>query len=161
MSQEIREKKMTQCTRVRRPGDGENNRAALHFLNNGGRAICSDIKKRKIKNKMVPAEKDNQQKTSEETHTYTGAIRERKTQPELHACQKKKGKNVRMDHSMRTRLFFITGRVHARVRALSIFVVGGPADTLTHWGQAVRRSSRPLSVSRRRLFTHCPLRLVG
>lgn len=69
-----------------------------------------------------------QKKTISRKHIHTSGIRERKTQPELHACKhkktkktKKNSKNVRMDHSMRTRLFFITGRVHACVRALSFF----------------------------------------
>lgn len=87
-----------------------------------------------------------QKKTISRKHTHTSGIRERKTQPELHACEnkkkKKKSKNVRMDHSMRTRLFFITGRVHACVRALSLFCRRrsfGHTDTLGTKQFGVRR----------------------
>lgn len=86
-----------------------------------------------------------QKKTISRKHIHTSSIRERKTQPELHACEnkkKKKKKNVRMDHSMRTRLFFITGRVHACVRALSFFCRRrsfGHTDTLGTKQFGVRR----------------------
>lgn len=136
---------MTQCTRVRRPGDGENKRAALHFLNNGGRAICSEREKEK-KEQDGPGRK---RQSADNTYIHTSGIRERKTQPELHACEhkkrkkeKKNSKNVRMDHSMRTRLFFITGRVHACVRALSFFCRRrsfGHTDTLGTKQFGVRR----------------------
>lgn len=79
---------MTQCTRVRPPGDGENKRAALHFLNNGGRAMCSEREKEK-KEQDGPGRK---RQSAENTYIQVASEKERRSQNCMRASTKKKKK---------------------------------------------------------------------
>lgn len=106
--------------------------------------MCSEREKEK-KEQDGPGRK---RQSAENTYIQVASEKERRSQNCMRASTKKQkktkknSKNVRMDHSMRTRLFFITGRVHACVRALSFFCRRrsfGHTDTLGTKQFGVRR----------------------
>lgn len=117
---------MTQCTRVRRPGDGENKRAALHFLNNGGRAIRSEGKKKKRERTRWSRQRKTisrkHEKKKKNAHTYKW--HQRKKDAARIACVARQKKTVRMFEwiTVCAHAYFSSPRESMRVCARSLFL---------------------------------------